>query len=108
MSRAEVLSVTTGFNEVPDQKIVYYYLKIAEHTASSRCSESSPRPGKMVVKQSLLDLKKDTYFFICADLIDSSLFSCVKGMLFRSHFWQVSPHPPPSAAQVSPSQRPLR
>jgi hypothetical protein len=39
---------------------------------------------------------------------DSSLFSCVKGMLFRSHFWQVSPHPPTSAAQVSPSQRPLR
>jgi hypothetical protein len=75
MSRAEVLSVTTGFNEVPDQKIVYYYLKIAEHTASSRCSESSPRPGKMVVKQSLLDLKKDTYFFICADLIMSSVKS---------------------------------
>lgn len=39
---------------------------------------------------------------------DSSLCSCVKGMLFRSHFWQVSPHPPTSAAQVSPSQRPLR
>lgn len=39
---------------------------------------------------------------------DSSLLSCVKGTLFHSHFWQVSPcPPPPSAAQMSPSQRPL-
>lgn len=29
-------------------------------------------------------------------------------LLFQSHFWQVSPRPPPSAAQVSPSQRLLR